>query len=168
MRAMGSVLLLLTLSACGGDDSGGGPPTLGDSQSSVDPEPDEQIASEIGACRALCCSNADCGGGNTCTPLSSASGTLGVCTPAVDEATAADPPPGADPPAGCWTENAASCNPLTNEGCSAGDACDFGPGDDSVEPVLGCFGGDNSQGPGQSCDNALGPWCMPGYHCVAD
>jgi hypothetical protein len=69
-------------------------------------------------------------------------------------------------PSSCWSLNESGCNGLTSEGCSAGDACDFADGSAGVEAVVSCFGGENTQGAGESCDNALGPWCQPGFHCV--
>lgn len=162
------VLAVGALSACGGDPDSGGVPTasnLGESGGTSE-EPDLQPEPELGVCRQLCCTSADCGGTATCVPFASASGTLGVCSGAIDPATAADPPAGSTTSPTCWSANEAGCNALTSEGCAAGDACDYAAGEPDVEPVVSCFGGDNIQAEGESCDNALGPWCQPGLHCV--
>ena len=150
--------------ACGSDAGDGPPGTGGNNVNTGEPEPDpeEPIDPIPGTCQRLCCSSADCGDGETCTALDSANGTLGVCSGS--GVPIGDPP--VTLPEGCWSANEPQCNPLTNEGCAAGDACDYGPGDAEYEPVLGCFGGDNTQGPSETCDLALGPWCVPGYTCV--
>ena len=50
---------------------------------------------------------------------------------------------------------------------NAGGACDVGgQGDPDTQPVVSCYYDDNTQGPGEVCDNVEGPFCMPGFHCV--
>lgn len=163
-----SILTALSLSACGGEPEGGGVPSSsslsGSGESSA--EPDLEPEPQPGVCRKLCCTSADCGGTATCTPFASASGTLGVCSGPSDPATTADPPAGSETAASCWSASTADCNALTSEGCAAGDACDYAAGEADVLPVVACFGGDNIQAEGETCDNALGPWCQPGLHCV--
>jgi hypothetical protein len=122
-----------------------------------------------GTCRKLCCSSTDCGAlEETCTPFDATLGTLGYCS-----GTGGTPPDGTatDPtlPSGCYSGAAPMCNPVTNGGCDAGTACDYSDnGDPNFEPAVACYGGDNTQGPGVSCDVASGPWCVPGFHCVAN
>lgn len=157
----------LVLSAACGSDGGSGPPTGGGGSGGDDVDAgEEEIPPAPGSCQKLCCADSDCAGG-ACTAFAPASGTLGFCSGSGwgSEGGAGDPDAGTTLAPGCWT-GVIECNPLTNEGCAAGDACDYGPGDSEVEPVVGCFGGDNTQGPGESCDNALGPWCIPGFSCV--
>jgi hypothetical protein len=165
----GSLMMLSmsTLFGCGGGDSSGGPPTPGGGGSSAqEGVPDEELQPEVGTCQPLCCSNADCGTGKTCTPFESPSGTLGICSNGYDAATAANPTAGPTTPLTCWKLNESECNALTGEGCGAGDSCDFSAGAADVESVVSCFGGENTGAEGESCDNALGPWCQPGFHCV--
>lgn len=162
---------LLVAAACG-SDGGGGPPTGSGGSGGSEPDADDdEIPPSPGTCRPLCCSSADCNG-ESCNAFDSGYGTLGVCSGAgwgSDGGGDPDGGPGGTFPDTCWTLNDASCNPMTNEGCAAGDACDFGGDDDpEFEPVVGCFGGDNTQGPGETCDAALGPFCIPGFHCVAN
>lgn len=163
-----ALAVLCAATACGGGDGkGGGPPGTGNNDDDLsEAEVDEEIPPAPGVCRKVCCSAADCAEGETCTALDSGMGTIGVCSGAGGTIAEPGTETGVELPEGCWTVNEAQCNPLTNAGCAAGDACDFGEGDSEFEPVLGCFGGDNTQGPGESCDNALGPWCVPGFHCV--
>ena len=166
-----SFAALVVASACGSDDSDGGPPGGSGGSGGSDPDADDdEIPPAPGTCRPVCCSSADCNG-ESCNAFDSSYGTLGVCAGSswgtTDAGSDPDAGPGGQFPPGCWTLNDATCNPLTNEGCSAGDACDFGgDGDPEFEPVVGCFGGDNTQGPGETCDAALGPFCIPGFHCV--
>jgi hypothetical protein len=157
------VVSALLAAACGGG-SDGGPPSVANSQKSA--SPGEEIASQVGTCQPLCCCDAECGSGKACTPFVAAAGTLGVCASGRDDATSSDPAAGSTLSASCFGDS--ECNALTGEGCVAGDACDFAAGNAGVQAVVSCFGGNNVQGPGESCDNALGPWCVPGFHCVAE
>jgi hypothetical protein len=166
-----SGLLALVLSsqlvACG-DDGGVAQPRSVSENGSSDPGADPgDVGAELGTCKKLCCSDADCGAGLTCTAFGT-SGSLGVCAAGSDTTTSADPPAGASLSESCWSAGDAKCNALTSEGCSAGDACDYAAGEADVDPVVSCFGGDNVQAEGESCDNALGPWCQPGWHCVTE
>lgn len=167
-------MLVLTTSllaaACSGDDGGGGPPTGGTGGgggSGAGPANDSGLpdadAPEPGTCRPLCCADSDCGGG-TCTPLDATAGTLGTCTGGTGGGTT---DAGGALPASCWTATTPECNPLTNEKCGAGGACDVGSlGDPETKPVVSCYYDDNIQGPDEDCDNAGGPYCVAGYHCV--
>lgn len=161
-----SVLVLVSVShlvACG-DDGGVAKPRAVEEGASSDPG---DITPEVGICRKLCCSDADCGASLACTPFDSASGTLGVCAGGSDIPTSADPPAGSTLPESCFSPKA-GCNALSSEGCAAGYACDYAAGAPDVEPVVSCFSGDNIQAEAESCDNALGPWCQPGWHCVTE
>jgi hypothetical protein len=162
-----TLVLASHLVACGDDGGVAEPRTVGENGSSDTEEPTD-VESQPGACKKLCCSDADCGGGFTCTAFAAESGTLGVCVSGSDATTSVDPPAGATLPASCWSVGEAGCNALTSEGCAAGDACDYAAGEADVEPVVSCFGGDNVQAEGESCDNSLGPWCQPGWHCVSE
>lgn len=174
MRALGLGMMVLVATvgvyACGGDDGGksrNNPGSGGQSDAGL-----EELAPEIGVCRKMCCDSTDCAAGETCTPFEAASGTLGVCSGAwagdggAAEAGSPSPDGGATLPSGCWTKNEALCNPVTGQGCLVGEACDYAHPDPLFEPAVDCFDGDNTQGPGEECDNALGPYCQPGYHCA--
>lgn len=190
-----SVLVLaasLCVAACGNESSGGPPKGTGGSGGTStlnDGDLPEDFVPEPGVCRALCCADTDCAAGETCTAFDSKAGTLGVCSPGWAGSDGGDPDAGApdpdagtpdpdagipDPDAGapsfpesCWTVNEPECNPLTNESCAAGGACDVGgQGDPTTQPVVSCYYDDNTQGPGEICDNVEGPFCVPGYHCV--
>lgn len=142
----------------GGGGSGGGLPDGG--------EPDA-YAPEPGVCRALCCADSDCGSGEKCEPFDGKWGTLGTCSGTWAGAEGGTADGGASFPPSCWTVNTPECNPLTNEGCGAGGACDVGGmGDPLTKPVIACYYDDNVQGPGEVCDNVEGPFCVPGFHCV--
>ena len=167
-RLFSCLALVSMLSACG-SDSGGNRPQIGSGGgSAATGNPDEAITSEVGTCQALCCSDAECGTGKTCTPFDAASGTLGICAGGRDAATSANPAAGPTLSASCFSANTAECNALTDEGCAAGEACDYASGNTDAKPAVSCFGGSNTQAVGESCDNALGPWCQPGLHCVAN
>lgn len=56
----------------------------------------------------------------------------------------------------------AQCNPVTNQGCGSGKACDLGSNGQSTGFI--CFQ-DGTQSDGQPCNNATGPWCKAGLHC---
>ena len=169
------VALVLT-TGCG-SNSGDGPPVSGSGgsagSSSLNDAAYEEYPPEPGVCRALCCSNADCATGEACTPFDTNAGTLGVCSPGWAGDGGTDPDAGASSgdggafPESCWTLNNPECNPLSNEPCDVGGACDVGgQGDPQTEPVVSCYYDDNTQGPGETCDNVDGPFCVPGYHCV--
>ena len=68
-------------------------------------------------------------------------------------------------PAGCWTGATPKCQPLTNEGCTGTDACDYGL-DGSNVPSLTCWNGSNALDVGDACDDAAGDWCKPKLHCT--
>ena len=172
-------LLVLSTSlcmACGGDDGGGGPPGPGGgSGGSGGALPDggqpDALAPEPGVCRKLCCASTDCSAGESCVAFDSAAGTLGTCAPGGDGGAPTDAGASVDGgaafPPSCWTLNKPECNPLTNESCAAGGACDIGgQGDPETKPVVACYYDDNTQGPGEDCDNVEGPFCVPGYHCM--
>ncbi|MBI5536312.1 MAG: hypothetical protein HY898_26555 [Deltaproteobacteria bacterium] len=59
--------------------------------------------------------------------------------------------------------NYQECNPLTNAGCGAGEACDLGSKTSSDVGFL-CFPDDVGTD-GASCDNVNGPWCKAKLHC---
>ena len=63
--------------ACGKDDSGSGPPGAGGEGGSSDAGPDEELQPEIGTCKPMCCTDAECGTGKTCTLFESGAGSLG-------------------------------------------------------------------------------------------
>ncbi|MCC6899533.1 MAG: hypothetical protein IT377_11195 [Polyangiaceae bacterium] len=164
----------LCAAGCGGDDNGKGPPGTGSGGgggSLPDGGAPDALAPEPGSCRKLCCASSDCSSGESCVAFESAAGTLGTCTPGGDGGAATDAGStsdgGATFPPSCWTLNTPECNPLTNESCAAGGACDIGgQGDPDTKPVVACYYDDNIQGPGEDCDNVEGPFCVPGYHCV--
>ncbi len=52
------------------------------------------------------------------------------------------------------------CNPISNEGCSGGDACDF-----NEAGVFTCFPPDNVEPVCAKCDSS-GPYCAPGLACL--
>lgn len=156
-----------------GSEAGEGPPGPGGSGASAGggaggaDDSGYSIVADPGTCQKLCCSAADCDAGQHCQAIDASLGTLGTCAPGEPP----EPPTGqpGEFPASCWTKNEAECNPLTNEPCPAGEACDIGGlGDSTVAPVVACFGGDNTQEPGEACDNSEGPFCQPGYRCVSD
>jgi hypothetical protein len=153
---MSLVALLISAVACGSDRPGA-PPTIENGSGGSASEPTEQPEESMpGVCRKLCCSSADCPNSGVCTQFDAALGTLGVC--ASDEAPAAD---GTSFTSACFsTQPAPECNPISGEGCEPGNTCDY------YGQQVACFGGENSQGAGAACDEALGPWCVPGYHCV--
>lgn len=67
----------------------------------------------------------------------------------------------------CWSASDPICDPMSNAPCDAlGEVCDVGSLTDGGYDLF-CFDGPSNVQPGKSCDNALGPWCLPGYHCVA-
>lgn len=171
-----SILVVLTslmAVACGSESSGGPPSSSGGSggvggASVPDGSEPEAFAPEPGVCRALCCADTDCADGETCDAFDAKSGTLGVCsgTGSPEGGTSA-PDGGASFPESCWTVTTPECNPLTNESCGGGGACDVGGlGDSQTKPVVACYYDDNVQGPGEDCDNVQGPFCVPGYHCA--
>jgi hypothetical protein len=127
----------------------------GEAQDPLDDAPEEP-----GTCRKLCCTSSDCPAGQSCQAFDSAWGTLGACL-AVE-------PGWGETTVGCWTYDEPECDPLTNSGCdaNAGEACDLFIGDS--DPTVMCFLGDNVGLEGEACDNAYGPQCAPGYHCLAD
>jgi hypothetical protein len=156
-------LPFVILFACGGE-GGDGPP--------IAPEQEEIIPSVFGTCRTLCCSNSDCPGGASCVAINPAWGTLGTCeTTSAGSGTVA---PGAwnggavELPAGCWTKNEAECDPRTNAGCSDDTVCDLDPGDEQLEPMVGCFVGVSEVASGETCDALYGPYCVAGQHCRPD
>jgi hypothetical protein len=159
-------IFALGAAACGSSKGGDGPPSAANEEDLTEPEPDEEeeVTPVPGVCKRLCCSSLECAEGETCIAFDTANGTLGACS-----GTGLGPEIGAESPLpeGCWSANEPQCNPLTGAGCEGGAACDFGESPDGeYEPVLGCYGGDNTEVPGAVCDNAAGPWCLPGYHCV--
>ena len=169
---IGAIAVASLAWACGSDDGSGPPGTSGGSGGdggsggTDDDAGDDEIPPEPGTCGKICCSADDCGSGETCTAFDSTRGTLGVCSGAGFPGDGGgDPDAGTGLPPGCWSGNI-TCNPFTNEGCAAGDACDFSPGDSETDPIVDCFGGDNTQGPGETCDNTQGPWCIPSYSCI--
>ncbi len=68
-------------------------------------------------------------------------------------------------PAGCFS-GPASCQPLTNAPCAAGEACDVGL-DENGMPALMCFPPPNAQALGEACDPANGPFCAPTLACAS-
>lgn len=52
------------------------------------------------------------------------------------------------------------CNPISNEGCSGGDACDL-----NMSNVYACFPPDNVEPLCAKCDPG-GPYCAPGLACL--
>lgn len=60
---------------------------------------------------------------------------------------------------GGWT---ASCNPVTNEPCAAGEACDASNND-----TFQCFPPPNDANVCGMCDNMNGPFCKGGHGCAA-
>jgi hypothetical protein len=68
-------------------------------------------------------------------------------------------------PAGCFQGASAECNPLTNAGCSAGEACDAGI-DESQAVHLVCYPPPNPQAIGDTCNAQSGPYCAPGGVCT--
>jgi hypothetical protein len=156
LRLLPGFALVVTLAACGGSgNDGGGPPR-------PPADPDTSIVPGVpGTCQKLCCSDADCAGG-TCQALDPSSGTIGVCAGSSDTW----PSSGALFVQSCWTRDQAQCNPLDNSGCDDGEACDFDPGDDSMDPTVGCFAGEQTLALGEACDAVYGPLCQPGLHCL--
>jgi hypothetical protein len=64
-------------------------------------------------------------------------------------------------PSGGACYSFASCNPMTNQGCSSG-SCDFsGPGADG-RPIFSCVPGGGSR----TCESCLSTDCAPGHGCV--
>jgi hypothetical protein len=57
----------------------------------------------------------------------------------------------------------AQCNPVTNEPCGDGNACDQAQGG-----IFQCFGPPNDVQACGTCDNGNGPFCIAGYTCVGD
>lgn len=55
----------------------------------------------------------------------------------------------------------AHCNPVTNEGCAAGDACDA-----SQDNTFVCFPPPNDVDLCGTCDNSAGPFCKGGFGCT--
>lgn len=69
-------------------------------------------------------------------------------------------------PASCWSASDPVCDPLDNSPCDTlGEVCDLGDNTDGSHDLF-CFSGPSTVAPGGACDNVLGPWCLPGYHCV--
>ncbi len=154
------------------------------------------VAPLPGVCHKICCSAADCAPGDTCDAFDQASGSLGVCSstrpgPEAGTPTDAGNPPDASGeggptldagdagfdaaglldagsllPFGCWSATDPICDPLGNTPCDTlGEVCDIGVATDGTYDLY-CFDGPSNVQPGKSCDNAVGPWCQPGYHCV--
>ncbi|MCK6535870.1 MAG: hypothetical protein L6Q84_23115 [Polyangiaceae bacterium] len=64
-------------------------------------------------------------------------------------------------PAGLQT----NCNPVTNQGCASGEACDLGS-QQGGGSVLKCFPPPNTQKLGQACSNGdNGPFCEGTMRC---
>jgi len=64
-------------------------------------------------------------------------------------------------PAGCAPADMRFlCNPLTNEGCATGEACDYG-----LDEYFQCFPGPNDVDEGGACDLEAGPFCKAGWTC---
>jgi len=55
----------------------------------------------------------------------------------------------------------ASCNPVTNEGCPAGYACDYSQSDNFI-----CYEPPNDALLCGTCDPMKGPFCAPGHVCI--
>jgi hypothetical protein len=72
-------------------------------------------------------------------------------------------------PASCFA-GAASCNPLTNAGCTElGAGCDTSYGGTNDIQQLKCYpseiGNPNIAKIGEYCNFITGPFCLPGLHC---
>ena len=66
-----------------------------------------------------------------------------------------------DLPTGCApADSHFACNPLTNEGCDAGEACDYG-----LDDYFTCYPGPNDVDEGGACDLEQGPFCKAGMTC---
>lgn len=52
------------------------------------------------------------------------------------------------------------CNPLSNEGCSASESCDYG-----LDEYFTCFPGPNEVDEDGACDYVAGPYCKSGLTC---
>src|SRR5262245_33428208 len=117
MRAVAVCAVMLLsyglFAACKSDDSGDGPPK-GGSGGTSDQDADEELQPEIGTCKPMCCTSAECGTGKTCTPFESGAGTLGICSGGKDSATATAPATGPTTPLTCWSLNTSTCNALTS------------------------------------------------------
>jgi hypothetical protein len=101
-----------------------------------------------------CNSNTDCKDKEK--PLCAFQACTKPTTPACD--LPAEPPP----PGSCVTlDNINQCNPITNEGCSPGLACDLGGAG------FQCFGGSNILDLCQTCDANPGVYCKPTMTCLA-
>jgi hypothetical protein len=93
-------------------------------------------------CEKWCCDGSACAD-RMCIPMLQF-GTLGTCRGVP----------------GCLGPGlVASCNPVTNEPCPSGYACDL-----SVSSFQ-CFPPPNSAGPNEPCNTTLGPYCTGGFKC---
>jgi hypothetical protein len=61
----------------------------------------------------------------------------------------------------CGNACASTCNPVTNEGCTGGETCDY---DISSKRFI-CWGGSNVVAICGQCNGAVGPFCAPGETC---
>lgn len=66
-------------------------------------------------------------------------------------------------PTGCASGWTVHCNPLTNEGCANGDACDL-----TQSNGIECFAAPNDAQLGQACDINSGPTCTGTTFCIGD
>ncbi len=106
-------------------------------------------------CRPICCGNEDCPESNCNYPGNWGSdvqgGNLGICFDVQEEG---------DP---CAADSPWSCNPATNEGCTAGQSC-YWKKDDSGFQVFACV--DNaSMAEGDPCNTAENLICQGGLAC---
>jgi hypothetical protein len=68
-------------------------------------------------------------------------------------------------PTSCWLPPGSDCNPATNEGCGADEACDIAR-DESDRIVVVCFPPPATEDVGARCDNSAGPHCRGGLRCM--
>jgi MYXO-CTERM domain-containing protein len=96
---------------------------------------------------------ADCGGGQGGSGGSGGSGGGSSTTPTCNV-------PSTPPSAGACVAGQFACNPVTNEGCPAGSACDF------TDNGFGCYEPPNDATLCGGCSNQNGPFCQGGLTCA--
>jgi hypothetical protein len=68
-------------------------------------------------------------------------------------------------PAGCFQGASVECDPFTNAGCAAGEACDVGVDSDQALHLV-CYPPPNTQALGAACNAQSGPFCQAGGVCT--
>ncbi|MBK7582897.1 MAG: hypothetical protein IPI67_22215 [Myxococcales bacterium] len=109
-----------------------------------------------GSCKGQC-GSADPQGTAQCYCDSACEGNKDCCA---DYATECPSVPNLPLPAGCVNANFKTpCNPVTNEGCTGAESCDY------VSGGVKCYPDGNTEPADAPCDTKNNKFCVPKYHC---